>query len=358
MSSSHQLYYRLIALWVLCEALLGGIIHGLKLPVSGLIVGSCAVLCISLIARYIPHRGVILQATLLVAIFKMLLSPQSPLPAYFAVFFQGLLGEILFFSRRFYALSCLLLGIFALTESGVQRILVVTLLYGKDFWQAVNLFINSFIGQQNPATPTNYAWYLAAGYIAVHALIGLFVGLTAAVVPQKLKEWHKKYKPIYNGNNNDSSNDMAAWQPHAQYSNVLTSIPHNPKPNQRRWVKNSFLIIWLCLLLLYIQSYAQMGGRAWLPQNVVATMLLRSLFLLLTWYFLLSPLLTYLLKKWLQYRQHQSKNELQEISHALPQIRALAALAWQQTTALQSGRRVLECVKIIICYVIHEPSEP
>ena len=37
-----QVYYRLIALWIFCEAVLGGIIHGLKLPVSGLIVGSCS----------------------------------------------------------------------------------------------------------------------------------------------------------------------------------------------------------------------------------------------------------------------------------------------------------------------------
>jgi hypothetical protein len=44
------IYYRLIALWVLCEAMLGGIIHGFKIPVSGLIVGSFAVVCNCLIA--------------------------------------------------------------------------------------------------------------------------------------------------------------------------------------------------------------------------------------------------------------------------------------------------------------------
>ena len=53
---NQQLYYRLIALWVVCEALLGGIIHGFKLPVSGLIVGSSAVVCICLIAHYVPSR--------------------------------------------------------------------------------------------------------------------------------------------------------------------------------------------------------------------------------------------------------------------------------------------------------------
>jgi ABC-type thiamin/hydroxymethylpyrimidine transport system permease subunit len=88
-SPERPVYYRLIALWVMVEAVLGGMIHGLKLPVSGLIVGSCAVLCICLIAYYVPARGAILKATVVVAIFKMMLSPQSPPAAYLAVFFQG-----------------------------------------------------------------------------------------------------------------------------------------------------------------------------------------------------------------------------------------------------------------------------
>src|SRR5262245_11283230 len=99
-------YYRLIAIWVVCEAMLGGIIHALKLPISGLVVGSCAITIVCLIAWYAPARGAILKATVIVAIFKMMLSPQAPLPAYFAVFFQGLMGEVIFRKdRRFYALS-------------------------------------------------------------------------------------------------------------------------------------------------------------------------------------------------------------------------------------------------------------
>src|SRR5690349_7246116 len=134
-------YYRLIALWVLNEAMLGGIIHGLKIPVSGLVVGSCAIICIALIGWYVPKKGAIIKATLIVAIFKMMLSPHSPPPAYIAVFFQGLLGELLFWNRRFFTLSCLLLAVLALLESALQRILVLTLIYGNDFWKVINDFI-------------------------------------------------------------------------------------------------------------------------------------------------------------------------------------------------------------------------
>mgnify|MGYP000349605185 FL=1 len=124
----HSIYYRLIALWVLCEAMLGGIIHGLKLPVSGLFVGGAAVIIISLMAYYTPQKGSILKATIIVAIFKMMLSPQSPPPAYFAVFFQGLLAELVFFNRKFFTLSCFLLAVLSMVESAIQRILVLMII--------------------------------------------------------------------------------------------------------------------------------------------------------------------------------------------------------------------------------------
>src|SRR5689334_22361641 len=92
-------YYRLVALWVLNEAVFGGIIHGLKIPVSGLVVGSCAVICICLIAWYVPKKGAIIKAMVIVAIFKMMLSPQAPPPAYVALFFQGAMGELLFWNN-------------------------------------------------------------------------------------------------------------------------------------------------------------------------------------------------------------------------------------------------------------------
>jgi hypothetical protein len=66
----NSLYYRLIALWVLCEAMLGAIIFTFRIPVSGLVIGGCAVTCITLIAWYKPVKGAILKATLIVAILK------------------------------------------------------------------------------------------------------------------------------------------------------------------------------------------------------------------------------------------------------------------------------------------------
>ena len=188
-SNNPVIYYRLIALWVLCEAMLGGIIHGFKIPVSGLVVGSCAVICICLIAWYVPKKGAIIKATIIVAIFKMMLSPQAPPPAYIAVFFQGLMGELLFWNRRFFKLSCILLAVLALLESGLQRILMLTIIYGNDLWKVINDFINGLTKQKSA---TNYSLLSAGGYVLLHFITGILVGWWASVLPQRIEKWSKE----------------------------------------------------------------------------------------------------------------------------------------------------------------------
>src|SRR5688572_15893302 len=231
------IYYRLIALWVLCEALLGGIIHAMRIPVSGLFVGSCAVICICLIAYYVPARGAILKATVIVAIFKMMLSPQAPPLAYLAVFFQGAVGELLFFNRRFYKLSCVLLGIIALLESGLQRIIVLTIVYGNDLWIAINEFINGITQQRQL---TNYSFLIAAGYVLLHVVAGLLVGWWAAILPQQIKRTRNSH-PEYRIGDTTATEEIL------------------PRTRRRTLFKKGLFVIWIALILLYIQSYYRIG---------------------------------------------------------------------------------------------------
>src|SRR5438105_7088855 len=99
-------YYRIIALWVICETLLGGIIHSFNIPFSGILLSGFAVMCICLIEK-VGERGSILKATVIVIVFKFLLSPQTPPAAYLAVFIQGILGEVLFRIVGNFRLGCI-----------------------------------------------------------------------------------------------------------------------------------------------------------------------------------------------------------------------------------------------------------
>src|SRR4030095_15045272 len=277
---SKQTYYRLIALWVLCEAMLGGIIHALKIPVSGLIVGSAAVICISLIAYYAPGKGNIFRATIIVCIFKMILSPQAPILAYFAVFFQGVVGELLFRNKKFYKASCLLLGLIALLESGLQRIIVLTLVYGNNFWKVLNDFINNLSGQKSF---TNYSLYIGLGYVVLHLLTGAVIGWWAGIIPERVSNWRDKYPHLPNG---------------TERAEQIIPV----RQGRRMWIKKSVLVIWIILTLLYLQSNFKIGDPI-LPTRLPLQILIRSIIIILAWYFLVGPILSFLLKEWLQTRK-------------------------------------------------------
>jgi len=324
------IYHRLIALWVLCEAMLGGILHGLRIPTSGLIIGSCAVVCISLIGYYAPSKGSILKAAVIVAVFKMMLSPQAPPTAYIALFFQGLMGEALLWNRKMYPLSCLLLGILALLESGLQRIVVLTVVYGNDLWKVVNSFIGGMTGQ---TTLTHYSFFIITGYVLMHVIAGVLIGLWAGILPEKIRLWitlHKEY--------------------------LITSdatVEGMPSPvKKRKGFRKQGLVIWIALLLLYIQSAYHLGP-ALLPPHISVKIFIRSLLIILTCYFLVGPMLTWLLNQWLQKRKISEYATIQSVLQLLPNTKQLVETSWRLAGIKKGGWRVVLCSKVILLNTLH-----
>ena len=323
-----QLYYRLIALWVISEAVLGGMIHGLKIPVSGLIVGSCAVICICLIGYYIPFRGAILKATVIVAVFKMLLSPQAPPPAYIAVFFQGLVGQILFTRKKFFKLSCILLGVLALVESALQRIIVLMIVYGNNFWKAVNEFISKLTGE---TSVTNYSLGFAIGYVGVHAVVGIAVGLFAI---------HITGKSSYIGSQTN-------------YFIRETSEKELRTPEKKKRIRIIALAIWIMLLLAIVQSSLGIG-RPILPKGEALQIFLRSLLILLSWYLIVNPILNFYFKKWLKKQRSGAEKHISQVALLLPSTQYLLTKSWQLSAREKGWKRILECCKIILVNTLHK----
>lgn len=326
-SFDKQIYYRLIALWVLCEGILGGMMHAIKIPFTGIIVSSGAVICICLIAYYVPVKGAIIKATIIVAIFKMMLSPHTPFTAYIAVFFQGFLGQLLFFNLKFFRLSCILLAVLALVESAIQRLLVLTLIYGNDLWKALNKFIRKLTGE---STVTNYSLMIAAGYVILHAVVGLVVGIFAGRIVRKSKEWsvlHKEYLI--------PSGDEAAG---------------GIKPvtgKKRKKVKYLFIFIWILLIILFLQSYFNIG-RPLLPTQLPLQILLRSLLILLTWYFLISPLLSSVMKKWLVRQKARAGDDINQVLLLLPSAKYMFIKSWELSSTVKGLKRLSMFCKIVL----------
>ncbi|MEO9147078.1 MAG: hypothetical protein ABI237_16135 [Ginsengibacter sp.] len=344
-----QLYYRLITLWVISEAVAGGIIHGFHLPFSGMFLSGFAVLCICLIGYYqvdkkkdtksfvkprLITKGAILKATIIVCVFKMMLSPNTPPSAYFAVFFQGLVGQILFSSLKNFRLSCIILGFLALIESALQRVIVLVLLYGAGFWSAVNEFITKLT---HAKVITNYSLLLAIVYISIHGIFGIFIGSWAYRLVHKSQTWKNTQPELI----------IADLDPGTQFK------PRSSLHKKRKIVRRVFIFIWILLLLFFFQSLFKIG-RPILPSSKALQILLRSLLIFLSWYFLASPLITGLIKKKLQNQKEKSKNDISRILLLLPSTENIFKKSWNLSSSRVGLKRLAFFWKIVLMNVLKD----
>ncbi len=324
-----QIYYRLVTLWIICEAFAGGIMHGIKIPFTGLIVSSLAVTCIVLIAYYIPSKSAIIKATVIVAIFKLMLSPHSPPTAYIAVFFQGLMGQLLFVNRRYFKSAAILLAVLSLVESAIQRILVLLIVYGSEFWNAVNQFIQKISDEK---TLTNYSLMIAVIYIGIHAVIGIFVGIYAAWLAKASEGWKMRY-PVF-------------LIPVKKDEPVIGEVK-----KKRKKLKIIFIIVWLALLAAFIHAYFD-PAHAILPRNKVSLILLRSILIVLGWYLLLAPLAMMVIKKLLERQQLKKQEEVNEIMTLIPQTKYIFSRSWQMASKEKGLNRFRFFLKILLINIL------
>lgn len=301
-----QLYYRLIALWILVESFLGGILHGFKIPVTGLLVGGSAMICIIFIARYFPAKGSILKAMLVVASFKLMLSPQSPIAAYIAVFFQGLLGELLL-RNRWRLVSSLGFGLITMLESAVQRILVLVILYGSHFWEAVDVWLVKTLKQPGLS---NFSLMAASAYLAIHVLAGLGLGYLG---------WKLS--------TSQSATPKPEWQIPAFDPDYKASILSG-KSDKKHWIR-AYRFLGFVLLILLLQVIL-IPDKAILPRGYVLELTYRFALMIAIWKLIMEPTLRLVLNTYLDLKKVFLKKTLEEIQLILPSIQWMAVQSWKK----------------------------
>ena len=174
MKNNKSIIDKLTALWALNESGLGGFLHVFNTPFTGLIVGGIAILLISLIAYYAENKWqAILKALVIVLIIKMAVSPYSPFGAYVAVSFQALFGAFLFSNFSWKGLSLMILGMVTFLESAVQKLLILTIVYGTELWEAINIYGTWVQKKMNFVSESSTTSVLVTVYLLVYGIAGL-----------------------------------------------------------------------------------------------------------------------------------------------------------------------------------------
>ncbi|MBN3035180.1 MAG: hypothetical protein JW861_06310 [Bacteroidales bacterium] len=277
---------RLTALWALNEAGLGGIMHALKIPFTGLFIGGMAMIIITLIA-YFSRRdgGAILKGLLLVLIVKAGVSPHSPVTAYFAVSFQAVMGALLFRIIPAIRLAAVLLCAMGMLESAGQKLIHLTVIYGRSLWEAIDLFASQVVSELG-GRPENMmveaSFWLIILYLGIYTAAGIMTGLLAGKIPSELSF-------------------AMARIPAEKVVHLLdqTTGAQNMQRSGRRFWKRWLIFLTPLILIIPVMIFMFPGNGG---ARSVLYLMLRVMTVFLTWFYLLAPVSMYLLKRLLRRR--------------------------------------------------------
>ncbi|MBB6611441.1 hypothetical protein H7F15_10375 [Pontibacter sp. Tf4] len=327
------LFYRITALWALCEAFLGGVLHALHLPGTGLFVGGASVVCISLLYYYGPSRAAILKATILVILVKGMLSPHTPPGAYLAVLIQGALGYLFFRSRAHYKISCVVLGVITQLQSALQRLVVMLVLFGADLYQVAHGFVN-YILKKAGMPEGEYVLYVVLVYIGAHALMGVFVGWLAGRLPGILTK-----RQLY----------FRQQLANAEVNTI--SIVDNQLPARR---KRKPLVSGVLLAIAGL-----LAGALYLnitPDQQVLAIVVRALLIYIVWTQLVMPLLGKFLQQWTSRKRSVLAEEITQLLSVLPFVKQQVRLAWAALPEKPLYRKLLLFLPLCLAAVMQQPD--
>lgn len=311
------------ALWAFSESVFGGILHAFKIPFTGLFLGGFAVIFLSLISDITESKKEILKVTSVVILVKLMLSPNSPLQAYLAVFIQGLFAFIVFSVFKSRSLSILLLSFLSSIWSAFQKIIVTTIVFGMTFWYSIDSFTLYLAKSMGISLNNNFSMsvLLISGYILIHLAGAIIFARLAIKFPEYLSK----------NSINEIKINYKNFQLNTQNGNSFN------KPKKKWYKKPSRVILVIFLLIVASVTYInpELGKVKFID---IVSMTIRALLVIYFWFQILSPLLVKLLLRIFKRKSELSKVE--ELTSLFPEFKSMILYCWKVNSNLPKLKRI------------------
>lgn len=317
---------RIIALWGFNEAAFGGILHALKIPFTGLFVGSIAAVLIVLIAHYSKNKSVILKATFIVILVKGIISPHTPITAYGAVLIEGFLGYIVYTFIKHEFTAALMTGFICLLYSALQKLLVTTIVFGTTIWKSIDLFADYVFAQiqlTSHHVSISVSLIIILLYTLLHIATGLAAGLKGFKLPAQI-----------------SSEAVKTLKLEFEAANVENNLFQKEGTKKRLWWKKPtrlFLIMFLFGMMLLTYFYPQFGKN---NAYEIMVMLIRAAGIMIIWSLLLSSSIKKVLSKLIEKNKFKYTEEIDRITILFPAFRKVINYCWKNSTSYKGYKRV------------------
>ncbi len=335
---------KVTALWGFSEAALGGILHALKVPFTGIFIGGAAIIFITLIANSSNNKTQILKSTLLVILVKAIVSPYTPLTAYFAVILQGVLGYILFSLISYQKAAAVILGFLSLTFASLQKLIVLTVLFGTSLWKAIDVFIKYVldqIGVINLHPSLNFSYILISIYCGIHILSGIFIGIKAAGLQNNLLK----------------KSDLLDQKYFLLNQHEELFKEKKKKRKKYWWYKPSGIVLLAISIITMIISYfsPQLSKVKTLD---ILFMIIRSLIITFVWFSIVSPFIIKYFKKIIEKNKFRYASEIDQITELFPGFRLTINYCWKKTDHLKGISRIRQFLSDSLAALLtYEPTD-
>lgn len=340
LSSSERILaiQRLTALWALNECGLGGILHALQSPFTGLLVGSIAMICIALICAFAEHKWQAVMTSLaIVLVIKALVSPHSTPTAYVAVIFQGVTGAFIYRYVPGLLFGSVLFASLGLIESAVQRLLVLTILYGNSLWEAIDLWGAWVAERWGMVMPLSSSRLIIYVYLLIHLITGIFVGwFIYRTIMSIYRNWGQSHYQLQLGSQDRKS----------------LSLNKNKKKRWKRYLLFGVLVI------MIVSAYTLHPQNSDWQKGFIA--LFRAVSLLMIWFLFLAPLVLKMLKKYLTRKHHELSAQVARTMDIFPELTWIIDKAWKETKHLSWFARWKSFVTLSLLYILqyHSTYDP
>ena len=326
--------HRITALWAFNEAALGGILHALHVPFSGIVLGGFAAIFIYLIAYDSPNRLNILKALTIVLAVKFAVSPHTPFGAYVSVTFQGLTGFLIFSLLKTNLFSSLLFSILVMLISSFQKIIVYLILFGFQLVDSINLFVSIAIEKipflNNLPKEINYAFLIIGSYLSIYIFAGIALGMLIYRIPYWLE----------NVDNDDPNIKL-----NSKKLEINTSTINLQKKKRK---KRALIYIFISIAILLLVASYIFPEHGNIDSSNLLFMIIRVLLIITIWYLVLLPLITKLLQRLLKKSKMKYASDVDEIIESLPIIKYEFLQIWD----LSRNKGVTKRLKYFLTYFL------
>ncbi len=288
---------RLLAWWVFSETGLAGILHAWRFPWTGVWAGGFSALVISLLGKNGTRSPELLRQTLMVLAAKIAGAPHTPPMAYLSVGFQGLVGAWLWRKTGGFLWKFRTLLALGFLQSATQRLLVLTVLFGVGFWEALGKWSKEMAMRMGMTSTSATEWIAIwiGVYLLGYVVAWFFASAVMAHFPEKLPELSQAPSP---------------------------ALPEKLKQRIPRWIKAGVALLVLSLLAWFAPEGK---GRDWL------WIFLRGWLVLLGWMVLIEPFVKKILRSWADKQLSTHASDWKAVIAFLPTLPDTLSRSWIQS---------------------------